>query len=63
MLRPLTRISGVAESARVVVTVESDAVAPKSILDCVGTLPDEDAAEMRAAIEEEFERIDLRDWQ
>ena len=63
VLRPLTKIDGVTECARVTVTVEFDPDGPKSILECVGILPDEDAADMRAAIEESFERIDPRDWQ
>ncbi len=63
ILRPLTRINGVAESARVVVTDECESMPPKSVFDCIGTLPDEDAAEMSAAIEEEFERIDPSEWQ
>lgn len=32
------------------------------LLKFAGTLPAEDAEEMRAAIEEEFERIDPNDW-
>lgn len=63
VLRPLTQISGVAESTRVMITVESNGNHPASILDCIGTLSDADAAEMTAAIEEEFERIDPLEWQ
>ena len=58
VLRPLTPLNGVPERRQVEVTVTVDESA-HPLADCVGILPDEDAAEMRAAIEQEFEKVDF----
>lgn len=62
ILRPLEPIEGVAEHSRLTVTLEMRGARPHPVADLVGTLPDEDAEEMRQAIEEEFERIDPDEW-
>jgi predicted DNA-binding antitoxin AbrB/MazE fold protein len=63
ILRPLQPVEGVPERVPVDVTmVTSDTPARPGILDCAGTLPDKDAAEMLKAIEDEFEQVDERDW-
>jgi hypothetical protein len=63
ILRPLQPLEGVPERAPVNVTMETtDAPARPGILDCAGTLPDKDAAEMLKVIEDEFEQVDERDW-
>jgi predicted DNA-binding antitoxin AbrB/MazE fold protein len=62
VLRPLEPIEGVAEHSRLTVTLEMERARPHLLADLVGTLPDEDAKEMRQAIEEEFERVDPDEW-
>ncbi len=44
------------------VTVELKGGAVHPVIDCVGILPDEDAAEIRKIVEDEFERVDLDEW-
>lgn len=53
---------GIAEYARVRLTVESVDPAGNGLADCVGILPDEDAADMRRIVESEFEQVNLREW-
>ena len=62
ILRPLEPIEGVAEHSRLTVTLEMGGARPHPVADLIGTLPDEDAEEMRQAIEEEFERVDPDEW-
>lgn len=62
VLRPLKGLNGIAENTRVRVTVVSADTPREELADCVGTLPDEDAAEMREIVEREFEQVDLREW-
>ncbi len=62
VLRPLQSLDGIAEHARVRLTVESVEPAGNALADCIGTLPDEDAVEMRRIIESEFEQVNLREW-
>jgi predicted DNA-binding antitoxin AbrB/MazE fold protein len=62
-LHPLEPIEGVAEHSRVTITLNFEAaVHPHPLADLIGTLPDEDAREMRQAINEEFETIDADKW-
>lgn len=62
VLRPLQPLEKIAEHARVKVTVEvEEPVHP--LADCVGILPDEDAKEMLGIIENEFEKVNLSEWQ
>jgi predicted DNA-binding antitoxin AbrB/MazE fold protein len=62
VLRPLTPLSGVPERRQLRVTVTVDDPPAHPLADCVGILPDEDAAEMRDAIEQEFEKVDPNEW-
>lgn len=62
VLRPLESLDGLPEHARVRVTVVALDVAATTFEDCVGTLPDEDAAELRATINAEFEQVSPSDW-
>lgn len=61
VLRPLTPLQGVPEHGAVRITVSVDEPA-NPLTACVGILPDADAAEMRNAIEREFERVDPNEW-
>lgn len=36
---------------------------PHPIAECIGIMPDEDAEEMIKIIEEEFEQVDLDQWE
>ena len=62
MMRTLQSREGIAEHARVKLTVESVEPADNALVDCIGTLPDEDAAEMRRIVESEFEQVNLNEW-
>ena len=62
VLRPLESLEGIAEHARVKITVEDVESPGGGLAECIGTLPDEDAAEMRRIIESEFEQVNLGDW-
>ena len=64
VLRPVRPLQGIDEHARVKVTVEE----PKGddthpLNECIGILPDEDAEEMQRIIADEFEKVDLSEWQ
>ena len=63
VFRPLQPVSGLDERSRVRLSVEAESANGQDLTDCIGILPDEDAAEMLRIIESEFERVDLRDWQ
>jgi predicted DNA-binding antitoxin AbrB/MazE fold protein len=62
VFRPLTRPEGIAEHGRVTLTVTADED-PASLADLAGRISADDAQEMRAVVEREFERVDLREWQ
>ncbi len=62
VLRPLESLDGIAEHAHVRITIESVESAGTTLADCIGTLPDEDAAEMRRIIESEFGQVNLNEW-
>ena len=62
VLRPLQSLDGIAEHARVRLTVESVEPAGSGLADCIGTMPDEDAAEMRRIVESECEQVNLNAW-
>lgn len=57
VLRPLQALEGIPEHSRVRLTVVSAEVPGQNLAECVGTLPDEDAAEMREIIDREFEQV------
>ena len=66
VLRPLQPLRGVADHTRVDVTVNASPDpqhdANMDVRACIGTLSDKDAAEMTKIIENEFEKVDERDW-
>lgn len=62
VLRPLQSLDGIAEHAQVRVTVETLEPAGNGLADCIGILPDEDAAEMAQIVQDEFEQVNLREW-
>ena len=61
VFRPVEPLEGIDENSRVRIQVDTGTRHP--LADAIGILSDEDAAEMRRLIEEEFETIDARDWQ
>ncbi len=61
VLRPIEPLEGLTERCKVKVTVET--MEPHPLSECIGILPDEDAEEMRRIVEQEFERVDLSEWQ
>ena len=62
VLRPLQALEGIPENSRVRLTVVSSEAPRNGIVDCIGTLPDGDAEEMRSIIAQEFEQVDDREW-
>jgi predicted DNA-binding antitoxin AbrB/MazE fold protein len=62
VLRPLERLEGIAEHARVKVSIDLPDGAPARLAGCLGVLPGEDAAEMLAIIAAEFGRVHPDDW-
>ena len=52
--------SGIREHGRVTLMV-TGAIAPGSLVDLHGSMPSEDADEMREIVEREFESVDSRD--
>lgn len=62
VFRPLTRPEGIAEHGRVMLTITAEEH-PTSLADLAGRISADDAQEMRAIVEREFERVDLREWQ
>ncbi len=63
VLRPIDPLKGLPEHARVRVTVESATGNVADLADVLGALSDEAAAEMTKIVEDEFERVDPREWQ
>lgn len=62
VLRPLESLEGIAEHAQVRVTLEIVTPEGNGLYDCIGILPDEDAADMRRIVESEFEKVNLDEW-
>lgn len=60
ILRPLEPLEGIPEKSEVEFTIQSPSSYP-DLKDLFGTLPKEDADEMKKIIEEEFEKVDLND--
>ncbi|HVT80879.1 MAG TPA: antitoxin family protein [Phycisphaerae bacterium] len=61
VLKPITPLTGIREHQHVRLAIESDK-SPHPLLKHCGTLPDEDAREIKKIIEEEFEKVDPNDW-
>ncbi len=62
VFRVLGSPHGIPDGARVRVTIESVLTEASPLADVIGTLPKENADEMRRIIEHEFEQIDPREW-
>ena len=61
VLRPLKPLPwAIEEHAHVKITLNKDTT--QNLAECIGTLPDADAAEMSKIIESEFERLNDNDW-
>ena len=60
VLKPLEPLR-LDENSRVTVIVQAGGAAG-GVLACAGLLSNEDAAQMRAAVEEEFEKVDPNEW-
>ena len=63
ILRPVQPLHGIDELARVKITVEEPKGDIHPLHECFGILPDEDAEEMQRIIEDEFEKVNLSEWQ
>lgn len=62
VLRPLESLDGLPEHVRVKVTVEHIETAVVGMKECIGIMPDDDAAELRSIIEAEFEQVNPSEW-
>ena len=62
VLRPLKALGGFAEHCRVKITIQREEITPHPLLRFAGILRDDEAAELRRIIEDEFERIDPDAW-
>ncbi len=60
VLRPIKPIKGIKEHSKVRITIEAEKRAEHLLAECIDSLPDEEAREMRRIVEEEFEKTDLR---
>jgi predicted DNA-binding antitoxin AbrB/MazE fold protein len=63
VLRLVEPLRGVEEHARVKVTVETAPSRSHPLAECIGSMPDDDAEEILRIVEEEFEQVNLREWQ
>ncbi|MBI3950730.1 MAG: antitoxin family protein [Acidobacteria bacterium] len=63
ILRLVQPLQGIPEHSTVKVTVEIKDQPHHPLADCLGTLSDEDAADMLRIIEDEFEQVNLSEWQ
>lgn len=62
VLRPLKALEGFAEHSKVQITITSEETSSHPLLQFAGILNDDEAAELRRIIEDEFERIDPNAW-
>ena len=61
VLRPFKPLEGIAENSEVELTIQS-LPTRHALKDLFGTLPKEDADEMRKVVDQEFEKVDLSEW-
>lgn len=61
VLRPLEPLEEISEKSEVELAIQYP-LSPHPIQDLFGTLPKEDADEMRKIIDEEFEKVNLNEW-
>jgi predicted DNA-binding antitoxin AbrB/MazE fold protein len=62
VLRPLKPLEGLVEHCRVKITIEREETTPHPLLQFAGILSDDEAAELRCMIDDEFEKIDPHAW-
>ena len=62
VLRPLQALEGLAEHARVKITINCEESLPHPLLQFAGILSDEEAEELQSAIADEFGKIDPHGW-
>lgn len=62
VIKPLEPLEALPEHTRVSVSLDFPRKSLDAISGATGWLSDEDAAELKAIIETEFEQIDERDW-
>jgi predicted DNA-binding antitoxin AbrB/MazE fold protein len=62
VLRPLMPIKGLRKHQKVSITLKKFSMEKHPLEGLCGILPDDDAAEMLKAVEEEFERVDINEW-
>ena len=62
VLRPVQPLQGIEEKSRIQVTLQVSS-SPGATMDfSFGIMPNEDAEAILRVVEEECERVDLRDW-
>lgn len=62
VFRPLSPIKGLKKHQKVSITLQKPIKKKHPLEGLCGILPDEDAAEMLKAVEEEFEKVDMDEW-
>lgn len=62
VLRPLKALEGFPERCKVKITIESEETVAHPLQRFAGILSDEEAADLRRVIEDEFERIGPNAW-
>lgn len=62
VLRPLKALEGLAERCKVKITIECEETTLHPLGRFAGILSDDEAADLRRVIEDEFERIDPNAW-
>lgn len=58
---PLQAVQGLTESSRVRLTIEGAESSGKALAEIAGILPDADAREIHAMIEQEFKQVEMSD--
>jgi len=61
VLRPLTPLRGLAEHTRLHLSI-TESAGPHPLEGSIGVISDEDAAQMKKAIEEAFEKVEPDEW-
>jgi predicted DNA-binding antitoxin AbrB/MazE fold protein len=62
VLKPLEPVEGLEENGTFKVTVDQPSPGTPPLADWKGNISDSDAAEMKRAIESEFEEVDPDEW-
>lgn len=62
MLRPLEPLDELPDKTQVRITIHTRDSSGARVVQCAGSLPDEDAEQIKQIIEREFERIEPDAW-